>query len=378
MGKILRYFIVSTLLLSSTYVGRASHLAGYDFTYVFVDSAAGIYHYRVSLSIYQDCLNGQPAALAQDNPAYLAVYTGSGTLIRNDSVSYSVADSMPITANGSCGKGAAPLCVNKKTFVIDYHLPASATGYTITYQRCCLNPTPVNLDSPNLLGISCYCSIPPSGTTTHNSSALFTNYPPFIIEMNVPLTFDCSATDADGDSLSYALCSAYSGDLTLNTDPDPPGPPPFVPLTYISPFTSGTPMSTSVPLTINPVTGALSCTPDATGTYVITVCCSEWRHGLFINTIQREFEFTVANCKLNAQVLSNSAAEMLFPNPATKELSISGATRITSVVICNLVGQTVYTKKFNSEKVQVNIADLAKGIYLVRINGAEVRKFVKE
>ena len=67
----------------------------------------------------------------------------------------------------------------------------------------------------------------------------------------------------------------------------------------------------------------------------------------------------------------------VYPNPANSVLNITGS-NITSVTINNLLGQTVYTHEYNSSQVQVNVADLPKGMYLVRINGSEVRKFIKE
>jgi type IX secretion system substrate protein len=41
-------------------------------------------------------------------------------------------------------------------------------------------------------------------------------------------------------------------------------------------------------------------------------------------------------------------------------------------------GQTVYSNNYHNEEVQVDVSGLAAGMYLVRINGSEVRKFVKE
>jgi type IX secretion system substrate protein len=68
----------------------------------------------------------------------------------------------------------------------------------------------------------------------------------------------------------------------------------------------------------------------------------------------------------------------LFPNPTTTSLSIVSPERITSLYISNLIGQTVYNKNHETNQVQIDVAGLPKGIYLVRVNGTEVRKFVKE
>jgi gliding motility-associated-like protein len=47
---------------------------------------------------------------------------------------------------------------------------------------------------------------------------------------------------------------------------------------------------------INPVTGMISGTPNLMGRFVVTVCCHEWRNGVVINTVKREFQFVVTNC----------------------------------------------------------------------------------
>jgi len=68
----------------------------------------------------------------------------------------------------------------------------------------------------------------------------------------------------------------------------------------------------------------------------------------------------------------------IYPNPAKTFLNISAAYSINSISISNLLGQTVYTQTYDSRQVQVNISDLSKGVYFVKINGTEVKKFVKE
>ena len=68
----------------------------------------------------------------------------------------------------------------------------------------------------------------------------------------------------------------------------------------------------------------------------------------------------------------------LFPNPATSSVTILSSEMISELIISNLIGQTLFAQKFNSEKVEVNVAYLPPGVYLVKINGTDVRKFVKE
>jgi len=69
----------------------------------------------------------------------------------------------------------------------------------------------------------------------------------------------------------------------------------------------------------------------------------------------------------------------IFPNPATTVLMIgSSYLPITKITISNLLGQTVYSERCSASDIEVDIANFPPGIYIVRINNSEVRKFVKE
>ncbi len=76
--------------------------------------------------------------------------------------------------------------------------------------------------------------------------------------------------------------------------------------------------------------------------------------------------------------LSIGGELIVYPNPAGDVLNIKTSNKIKSVVIMNLIEQIVYDHTYDTGKVSVNISNLPKGLYLVRINGTEVRKFVKE
>ncbi len=67
-----------------------------------------------------------------------------------------------------------------------------------------------------------------------------------------------------------------------------------------------------------------------------------------------------------------------YPNPVATKLNVSAPYRILEVTIMNLIGETVFTNHYNNEKVQVDVSGLPAGMYLMRINDTEVRRFVKE
>ena len=185
--------------------------------------------------------------------------------------------------------------MRKTVFVKDYVLPNNALGYRILYQRCCRNATILNINNPGTTGASYYCDIPPLGTVGVNNSAIFKEDPPQIICLNVPFVYDHSATDVDGDSLSYNLCEAYIGGSQSNSSPMPNSISLF-PVNYSVPYTFDNPIQGNPGIQIDAVSGLMYFTPTIQGRYVVTVCCNEWRNGVIINTSKREFQFVITNC----------------------------------------------------------------------------------
>jgi hypothetical protein len=260
--------------------------------------------YTIRLDLYQDCGSAQQQnILLEDNPAHFAVYTGNGNTSSGSLFAYDnnvrASDSIFIPANFSneCITNYPSTCLRRTTFIREFVLPANANGYRVVYQRCCRNAGVVNILNPDEVGATYYVDIPPAGPPAAcNNSAVFANYPPQIICANNSLAYDNSATDTDGDSLSYELCTAYLGGSRTNAKPDPPPAPPYDPVLYKSPYSATFPLASFPQLQINPVTGLLTGTPNLVGRFVVTVCCHEWRNGQRINTTKREFQFVVTPC----------------------------------------------------------------------------------
>ena len=76
----------------------------------------------------------------------------------------------------------------------------------------------------------------------------------------------------------------------------------------------------------------------------------------------------------------NEGQIAVYPNPAATELTISTSGQLTTVAISDLLGQTVYSSGYNinAQKAVVDVSALSAGVYLVKVNGNVVRKFVKE
>jgi type IX secretion system substrate protein len=104
------------------------------------------------------------------------------------------------------------------------------------------------------------------------------------------------------------------------------------------------------------------------------VSTATWGAGCYDSTTSSGF---LIHAILGIETVNTGGESTVYPNPTSGVLNVSGP-NITSVIISNLLGQVVYTHVYAAKQVQIDVADFPKGIYLVRVNGTEVRKFVKE
>jgi len=63
-----------------------------------------------------------------------------------------------------------------------------------------------------------------------------------------------------------------------------------------------------------------------------------------------------------------SVKTLVFPNPATNNITVISTQNINSVQIINFVGQTVYSSVVNKEQTTINTSNLTPGIYFIRVN----------
>ena len=328
-----RAFLISLFFLGISLSSEATHIVGADITYVC--SPGNMYEFTVN--IYRDCLppsqgGGTTVALQDDDPGYFTIYKGS-SFFSFDSVFSNEVFKIPANFSNDCINNPPNTCISRMQFKLSKFLPASTTPYTLIYQRCCRNGTVNNIINPDMTGATYSCTIPPNaGGVNCNNSAVFKNFPPQIICVNNPFVYDHSATDADGDSLSYELCDAFKGASQSDSKPILFGGsiPQIVPVTYRSPFSATLPLGGNPILAIDPKTGIMTGTPNILGRFVVSVCCREWRNGVNINTASREFQFVVTNCSKavvanipqfseepNTYIVNCKGYEVFFVNQST-------------------------------------------------------------
>jgi gliding motility-associated-like protein len=281
----------------------ASHIIGGE---IYYDDLGGN-DYRVTVKLYRDCNSTTP----YDTDLPMTVFDGTGVMIYEFLIPMPTPVLLDVVFNNACVSIPPGICVEEAVYEKVVTLPASATGYTLAYQKCCRTGGTQNLVSPGDQGITLTIDIPPPADAITNSSPRFVNYPPLLLCANQELVFDHSATDPDGDLLVYELCNPLQGGGTTLFPPNcgtcpspiPALPPPYASVNWIpgigptNPFGSGS-------ISVNSTTGMLNAIPDVPGFFAVGVCVKEYRAGVLLSTNIRDFIFQVLNCNvlLDAQI----------------------------------------------------------------------------
>ncbi len=79
-----------------------------------------------------------------------------------------------------------------------------------------------------------------------------------------------------------------------------------------------------------------------------------------------------------AQEKTGTSTIVCYPNPVHQLLTVSASDQINSLSISDVFGRVVFMGNPASVQVQVDVADLASGVYFVKVNEVEMKKFVKQ
>lgn len=288
MSKITIY-IVCILSFFGLVDAKADHIIGGEFSYVCLGNG----EYEFFLKIYRDCYS---SGADFDQPAAIGVFT-------QDNQFYNTYNKFPTSIQAiepdfgaDCITYPPDICVEEGIYNFTLTLPENGVGYKVVYQRCCRNPTILNLNDPGSQGLTIVADVPPESIAECNSSPSYNDFPPVVICAQQELVFDHSATDPDGDSLVYELCSPFLGATENSPAPNPPSTPPYNFVNWGAGFTETDPIPGNPGLSIDPVTGLLTGTPTQLGQFVVGVCVSEYRDGVLLSTNRRDFQFNITTC----------------------------------------------------------------------------------
>jgi len=323
-------FLVFALLFSSQ-VLNAKHIVGGDMTYrcMGIDSMNNQVMVAVTLNMYRDCdQEGISNLTPFDGMLQIGVYRGAGnnwSFVREFSIEPSLQEERINPEDDPCVEIPPDLCVDRALYEVPIlTLDASLDqNYIFVYQRCCRNNTIDNIVRPDITGAAITLEINPKSffierestnmvdSLVHNDSPRFNKFPPILICNGFSFEFDHSAGDFNGDSISYRFCQPLvsggdrgtegnPGDATAcdGVFPNPRTCPPAYPgVEYTDGYSTEVPILGDPDFTIDPITGIISGRPRIAGQFVVGVCADEWRNGVKIGEISRDFQFNVSNCR---------------------------------------------------------------------------------
>lgn len=293
--KPITHTIKACCFLLLPFFAQATHIVGGEMNY----TCLGDNRYEITLTIFRDCFFGDPNAWF-DNPASIGVFNAENELLGQILVPLMNNDTLNPVLSGECFVVPPSVCVHTTTYRAQVELPIIPGGYQLAYQRCCRNQTILNIVEPLASGATYGVTISERALRECNSNPKFKDWPPIYVCVNEPIRFDQSATDADGDSIVYKLCTPLLGASQADPRPQPPNNPPYDPVVWVDPPYNLDNMLNGIPggepLRIDPQTGILTGTPTTPGQFVVGICVEEYRDGELISTTRRDFQYNVGEC----------------------------------------------------------------------------------
>ena len=299
---------ITLLLITFLFVTnplQAKHIIGGEVTYV----CNGNDLYTFIMTVYRDC-DSQGAPF--DPQASITIFRGNNSpysQVEDRLVSITSGPTIISPVINPCME-VPNVCVEKATYQFSASLAAGNESYHVVYQRCCRNTTINNIIDPENTGATFTIELTPAAQQECNNSPVFNDFPPIVICAGMDINFDHSATDPDGDQLVYTFCSPIQGGGVQGTMevpgdagacngvmPSPACPPPFPTVNFVLPtYSELNPMGGNPQITIDPSTGLISGVPDVQGQFVVGVCVEEYRNGVLLSVVSRDFQFNVLSC----------------------------------------------------------------------------------
>lgn len=293
--------IILILLCLWAFPVAASHIVGGEFEIIHISGN----RYRINLILYFDELNGSIGARdpnvdarifrKRDNALMMDI---SLPLSGQSAVNYT----QPACSNGEI---VTTRIVYTNVVTLSPQQFADAQGYYLAWERCCRNYDITNIYSDDPLmggqyaGQTFYLEFPP---VVKDGQPFFNSSPRLFPPLNDyacpkrPYYVDFAGVDDDGDSLVYSIVTPMNT-KTADALPLPdqrPRPRPYPLVSYRPPFNESNIIGGMPDLRISR-DGFLTVTPSFNGLFVFAVRCEEYRDGIKIGELRRDFQMLVVD-----------------------------------------------------------------------------------
>ncbi|HIF15244.1 MAG TPA: hypothetical protein EYQ86_08005, partial [Bacteroidetes bacterium] len=325
MKKISGLILICFLAFNS----KASHKMGGELTYRWIDSISVEFTY----SFYRDCagisaptsvyVNGFSSSCGANLNITLPMLPGSGQEV-------SMACNSVLT---TCQGGTFPGVQEYKYQTVYTIPPLPCPDWEFSVSICCRNNAITTLVAPGTKDMQIKTSYNALNGLI-NSSPVFNTPPYFILYNNNTYNLDCSATDYDGDSISYKMVNPLSGNM---------------PIAYNAPYSASNPFA-SPNFNLDNNTGMMTVETEHSMVTVLSMLVEEFRNGQLIGSVMRDYQV------------------MVLPDTmANQTPSISGMNNTSDDLIIACLGDTIDFDIFTSDP---DLGDSLEVTVLNNINGA--------
>ncbi len=294
-----RSLLAALFLIFGANAVNATHIIGCDFFYEHVSGLT----YKVTLTVYGDC----------GGPAFGNLQGASPKVVlQNNGITYTTLTLNQLPSGPSTGSGieVTPVCaaqqnnttcknvnnpiigVTRYIYSVNYTLPYTSANWLFRFD----GNMPVgstngqagrssNITNINNTGGASITVLEArlNNVARANSSPQFNTLPTPFYCANVPQQYNLGATDADKDSLSFALVPGLTtgGTVTYNTG-----------------FSGASPLAvTTGSFSFSATTGQMSFTPNGAQVDLVVQQVNEYYNGVLVGTSMREMDFVVlTNC----------------------------------------------------------------------------------
>lgn len=304
-------FLIFILIVSFNTDLKAQHIRGYDLSLI----AQGNDLYKIRLKYYRNIYSINMPATIIVNIAKIIdnsiVMNSTLQRVQQNLVTYDSKDCLAPQANTTNELNVYESAATNLSAL------NSINGYYIVANNCCRMPGD-NITYSGDYGIILTMDFPRLDSNSlyrNNSSPEFKKDPQSDFCVNKSYTLDWEVEDQDNDSLVFSLAQPLGSS----------SPRPFIGLPWQNGYGLNLNILDGSPdLTINPQTGVINFTPKYAGQYLVAFKCEEFRNGIKIGEVRRDYTFTMWNCPesppslIDSKKRSNSIIDTIYVSSPTQ------------------------------------------------------------
>ena len=302
-----RSLFIFLLLMTTSFLGRASHALGGDITWT---CQGGQYIFQ--LVFYRDC-NG-----AVINNAFETIEVAGHPTITSIHLDFiSSSDVSPfctqvpggpapldcgVGQGGGNGVGAIEKAIYR-SLPIDLPGTPPVEGWIFGFESFSRSNALTNIQNPSNTGMTITAkmfAIPNSPGGCVDNSPQFLQEPYFVSCVGDQYEYNSNAIDPDLDSIYVSFGNPLDGYSHLLQIFDPPNSP--LPVNYVAGFSANSPTPSpamgagNVAAQVDPSSGNITFLSNNSGNFAVKVVAQSFRQGVLIAEVEREVQLIVVNC----------------------------------------------------------------------------------